>query len=126
MAVAPALMQLVDAFNYTLFHAASVLETIPLSDIVVRYVKNSYSGDPFRIILELFLIFFTARYLLAKKYRIKNNPVQLTEKEIDELVQDWKPTPLVPEMDAFDQDWLDKTPVFQRSFPCFRVYIHTI
>lgn len=53
---------------------------IPGSSVVYRYIKNSYQNDPFRIVLELFLIIFAFKYLLSKKYKPDSSEVQLTSK----------------------------------------------
>ncbi|KAI8318428.1 serine palmitoyltransferase [Martensiomyces pterosporus] len=76
--------------------------------MVLRYIKNSYKDDPFRTFLEACLVGFIVWYITKQKYNIGNNEVVLTEKEIDELVEDWKPEPLVPELTEFERETLDK------------------
>ncbi|KAI3640762.1 hypothetical protein MIR68_001640 [Amoeboaphelidium protococcarum] len=87
---------------------------IPLAPLALRYVKNSYQNDPFRIILEVMLIIFAIHYMLKKRYYPdKSSEVQLTEKEIDELVQEWSPEPLVPEDDSSSRQELEQLPIIQ-------------
>merc|ERR1711939_486084 len=46
--------------------------------------------------IELFLFLFAVGYLLSPKYETKDkNKIKLTEDEIDELVEEWQPEPLV-------------------------------
>lgn len=52
---------------------------IPGSAIFLRYVKSSYQDDPIRSAVELFLVLFAIRYLLAPKYSTKPNYVRLSE-----------------------------------------------
>lgn len=52
---------------------------IPGSAIFLRYVKSSYQNDPIRSAVELFLVLFAIRYLLAPKYSTKPNVVKLSE-----------------------------------------------
>jgi serine palmitoyltransferase len=52
---------------------------IPGSAIFLRYVKSSYQDDPIRSAVELFLVLFAIRYLLAPKYSTKPNLVRLSE-----------------------------------------------
>jgi hypothetical protein len=52
---------------------------LPGSAIFVRYVKSSYQNDPVRSALELFLVIFAIRYLLAPKYSTKPGKVVLSE-----------------------------------------------
>ena len=52
---------------------------IPGSAIFLRYVKSSYQDDPIRSAVELFLVLFAIRYLLAPKYSTKPNFVRLSE-----------------------------------------------
>ena len=91
---------------------------LPGSAILVRYIQNSYQNDPVRSIVELLLFLFAVRYLLAPRYSTKHKATELTEsvrspspppphsptqlnltdppsQEIDELVDDWTPEPLV-------------------------------
>lgn len=54
-------------------------QKIPGSAIFARYVKSSYQNDPIRSAVELFLVLFAVRYLLAPKYSTKPNFVKLSE-----------------------------------------------
>lgn len=91
-------MDLDDAQNYMhgmISLASDQFQRIPGSAILLRYIKSSYQNDPIRSAVELFLVLFAIRYLLAPKYSTKPNYVKLSEEEIDELVEDWVPEPLV-------------------------------
>ncbi|KAJ2163800.1 serine palmitoyltransferase component, partial [Coemansia sp. RSA 551] len=74
----------------------------------LRYIKNSYKDDPFRTFLEVCLIGFIVWYITKQKYNIGTNEIVLSEKEIDELVDEWKPEPLVPALTEFEREALDK------------------
>ncbi|KAK9760773.1 serine palmitoyltransferase component [Basidiobolus ranarum] len=100
-----------DFFNTISSVLHSLYSHIPGSSIVIRYIKNSYQNDPFRVVLELCLIFFALRYLLAKKYRIDSNYIKLTEKEVEDLVEEWQPESLVPTLSDYDRTVLDKVPI---------------
>ncbi|KAJ2609064.1 serine palmitoyltransferase component [Coemansia sp. RSA 1365] len=76
--------------------------------MVLRYIKNSYKDDPFRTFLEVCLIGFIVWYMAKPKYNIGTNEVELSEKEIDELVEEWRPEPLVPALTEFERETLDK------------------
>lgn len=52
---------------------------LPGSAIFLRYIKSSYQNDPVRSAVELFLVLFAIRYLLAPKYSTKPNYVTLSE-----------------------------------------------
>ncbi|KAL9088521.1 MAG: hypothetical protein Q9159_003087, partial [Coniocarpon cinnabarinum] len=88
-------------------------QKIPGSAIAVRYVKSSYQNDPVRSAIELFLFLFALRYLLAPSYSVKKDKgyVKLSEDEIDDLVDDWTPEPLVSAPTAFEEAELEKRPV---------------
>ena len=59
---------------------SELLHKLPGSAIVLRYVKSSYQDDPIRSGIELFLLLFALRYLLAPSYSTqKTNNVKLTE-----------------------------------------------
>ncbi|MBW0492061.1 hypothetical protein O181_031776 [Austropuccinia psidii MF-1] len=76
-----------------------LLKSVPGSDILIRYIKSSHQNDPFRTLLEILLVFFIIRTWRQSKTRGDSgsgkNFVKLTEKEIDELVAEWIPEPLV-------------------------------
>ncbi|KAG2185030.1 hypothetical protein INT43_000943 [Umbelopsis isabellina] len=97
--------------NSTVNSVYELVALIPGSDIILNYLKESYQHDPFRVLLELFLVFFAIKYMLAKRYKPNDNSVKLTNKEIDELVEEWQPEPLVPSLTAYDRMNLEKTPV---------------
>ena len=58
---------------------SSQFDKIPGSAIIARYIKSSYQDDPVRSAVELFLVLFAIRYLLAPKYSTKPNYVKLSE-----------------------------------------------
>lgn len=91
--------------------ASEQFQRIPGSAIFLRYVKSSYQNDPVRSVLELFLVLFAIRYLLAPKYSTKSNYVSLNEDEIDEMVNEWTPEPLVGRVTDIDNTELEKRPV---------------
>ncbi|KAI9723590.1 MAG: hypothetical protein M1812_000890 [Candelaria pacifica] len=87
-------------------------QKVPGSAIFLRYVKSSYQNDPVRSAVELFLFLFAVRYLLAPKYSTqKQNYVTLSDEEVDELVEDWTPEPLVAPQTAFEETENEKRPV---------------
>ncbi|RKP04710.1 pyridoxal phosphate-dependent transferase, partial [Thamnocephalis sphaerospora] len=93
MGLPPAVFHLLEQVNATLVEVGTWVEHVPGSAVVLRYVRNSYQNDPFRILLELFLVFFAIRYM------------------IDELITDWEPEALVPALSAGQQQDLARTPV---------------
>ncbi|KAK4982395.1 serine palmitoyltransferase component [Elasticomyces elasticus] len=99
------------ALHYVSLAAAQV-QRVPGSAIALRYIKSSYQNDPVRSAVELFLFLFAVRYLLAPTYStLKSAHVPLTEDEIDELVEDWTPEPLVAIQTTFEEAENEKRPV---------------
>jgi len=117
------------ALQYADF-AATRIQRIPGSAILIRYIKSSYQNDPVRSAIELLLFLFTIRYLLAPSYSTKKpNKVVLTEdvsrtqksnkgmasqdsfQEVDDLVEDWTPEPLVAPLSPFEEAENEKRPV---------------
>lgn len=66
--------------NSTVNSVYNLIVAIPGSHLAISYLKNAYQNDPFRIALELFLVFFAIKYMLSKKYKPNDNNVVLTEK----------------------------------------------
>jgi 1,3-beta-glucan synthase len=55
-------------------------QKVPGSAMLVRYIQSSYQDDPVRSAIELILVIFFIRYLLAPSYSThKGNFVKLTE-----------------------------------------------
>ncbi|KAK3075596.1 serine palmitoyltransferase component [Teratosphaeriaceae sp. CCFEE 6253] len=92
--------------------AIASFHRLPGSAIALRYIRSSYQDDPVRSLVELFLVIFAVRYLLAPAYSTaKATHVPLTETEIDELVDDWTPEPLTSEETAFERQENERRPV---------------
>jgi serine palmitoyltransferase len=79
---------------------------------VYKYARNSYQNDPFRLVLELCLVVFLIWYFFNRRYNPTNPEVVLTEKEIQELIDEWEPESLVPDLTEFQRYDLDSVPVF--------------
>lgn len=91
---------------------SSQFQKVPGSAIVLRYIKSSYQDDPVRSAVELFLFLFAVRYLLAPAYSTQRaRHVELTEDEVDELVEDWTPEPLADPSTIFEAAENEKRPV---------------
>ncbi|CAB4030958.1 serine palmitoyltransferase 1-like, partial [Paramuricea clavata] len=50
----------------------------------------------YHILFEVILVLLVFRLFRAKQYKLRESEIQLTEKEEEELIKDWKPEPLVP------------------------------
>lgn len=109
--------------NSTVEGAVTQVSKLPGSSILLRYIKSSYQNDPIRSLLEAFLLLFAIRYFLASKYSTsKQNYVKLEAHEIDELVADWEPEPLVKPLDDSERWKLEKIPIiFGASGPKVRL-----
>ncbi|CAD6590739.1 MAG: serine palmitoyltransferase component [Alectoria sarmentosa] len=114
--------------NDVLREASVQFHKVPGSAIFLRYVKSSYQNDPVRSAVELFLVLFAIRYLAAPAYSTqKKSYVTLSEeachlrsgidvlltslKEVDELVDEWTPEPLVAPQTTFEEAENEKRPV---------------
>ncbi|KAJ9148567.1 Aminotransferase class I and II [Pleurostoma richardsiae] len=92
--------------------ASHVFHKVPGSAVLIRYVRSSYQNDPIRSAIELVLVIFFIRYLLSPSYSTdKQNFVNLREDEIDELVDEWVPEPLVPPQSAIEEVESERLPV---------------
>lgn len=76
-----------------------LVHRLPGSAVVFRYIKSSHQDDPFRTLLELLLVFFVIR--TWRQSRTKGDTsggkhfIKFTEREVDELVNEWQPEPLI-------------------------------
>jgi serine palmitoyltransferase len=69
-----------ELINSTVSSLYRIMASIPGSHHVLIYLKHAYQDDPFRIALELFLVFFAIRYMMSAKYKPHDNAVKLTDK----------------------------------------------
>jgi serine palmitoyltransferase len=89
-----------------------ILQKVPGSAVVARYVQSSYQDDPVRSAIELVLLLFFLRYILSPSYSTrKENFIKLRDDEVDELVDEWTPEPLVAPLTAAEEAELDKMPI---------------
>lgn len=92
--------------------ASQTFQKVPGSAVLIRYVQASYQNDPIRSIFELFLLIFFIRYLLSPSYATNDsNYVKLSEDEIEELVEEWQPEPLVGSQTTTEELEMEKLPV---------------
>ncbi|KAH0587433.1 hypothetical protein H2248_006222 [Termitomyces sp. 'cryptogamus'] len=99
-------------------HTLSVLESafnkLPGSAVIQRYIRSSHQNDPGRTILEIILIIFAIRTLLQSRTRADRTGkhfIQFSDKEIDELVDEWTPEPLDPPLTQVEKADLAAVPV---------------
>ncbi|KAH8653332.1 aminotransferase class I and II [Xylariales sp. PMI_506] len=96
----------------SLHDISQAFQKVPGSAVLIRYIQSSYQNDPIRSAIELVLVIFFIRYLLSPSYPTHGtNYVKLKEEEIDELVRDWEPEPLVASQSTFEEAEMDKLPV---------------
>lgn len=99
----------VQASMHRLFEA---FQRVPGSAVLTRYIQSSYQNDPVRSAIELVLVIFFVRYLLSPSYPTHgSNYIKLREDEIDELVRDWEPEPLVADQTVFEENEAERIPV---------------
>ena len=91
---------------------AAAFQQVPGSAMLIRYIRSSYQDDPVRSAIELVLVLFFVRYLIKPSYSThRQNYVSLTEREIDDLVEEWTPEPLTGELTEFERVAMEKLPV---------------
>ncbi|KAI8824289.1 pyridoxal phosphate-dependent transferase [Fimicolochytrium jonesii] len=104
---------LVVTVNSTIALASNMYSAIPGSRILALYVKSSYQNDPYRTLLEIGLVIFLIWYFGGKKYKPgkQHEKIILTEKEIQELIDEWEPEPLVVPPTEAQRLELEKIPI---------------
>ncbi|KAL7422651.1 serine palmitoyltransferase component [Cryptotrichosporon argae] len=110
--IPPPLIPLLSHLSAAFVSLSSAFHRIPGSPIVVRYIQSSYQNDPWRSLLEVLLVAFALRTLLKGRTRGEGEKgfVKLSEKEVDELVDEWTPAPLVAPLNDLDALTLPSVP----------------
>ncbi|KIJ64715.1 hypothetical protein HYDPIDRAFT_111301 [Hydnomerulius pinastri MD-312] len=109
-----ALEPLLTLLAYSLSKLESTFYKVPGSAVVARYVKSSHQNDPGRTILELILVVFAIRTLLQSRTRGDKqgkNFISFSEKEIDELVDEWAPDSLAQPLSEWEQRDIASVPI---------------
>nr|XP_019007991.1 serine palmitoyltransferase [Kwoniella pini CBS 10737]OCF46772.1 serine palmitoyltransferase [Kwoniella pini CBS 10737] len=107
------LIPLLSSLTALIYTIENLFNRLPGSPIILRYIKSSYQDDPWRSVLELFLLAFALRTLFKGRTRGEGEGksfIKLTEKEIDELVEDFNPLPLADEPTPADSMTLETVP----------------
>lgn len=96
----PPTVELIEArISQTFAYYLAYLENLPGGLIIQRYIKSSYKNDPIRSVLEFSLFLFAVHYFLSSKSKEnKSELVRFSQREIDDLVDEWEPAPLVDEV----------------------------
>ena len=109
------IMDLQDAQKFLdegLRQIGAILGKLPGSAMFVRYIRSSYQNDPARSAIELAIVLFFVTYLLKPRSESKTRGhVELTEEEIDDMVDEWQPEPLVSAQTAVEESDMEKLPV---------------
>jgi len=94
---------------------AKYSKKIPYTTSIVKYIYNVVKANPLRILLEVFLVIFLIMYIRKDRYKITTElKNQLTEKEIEELIDEWEPEELVPDIsDDIRKLELDSVPTLK-------------
>lgn len=108
-------MDLHDAQAYlqaSLREVSHAFHKVPGSAVLIRYIRSSYQNDPVRSAIEFILVIFFVRYLLSPSYPTHDpNYVKLREDEIDELVKEWEPEPLVAPQTPLEEAEAERQPI---------------
>lgn len=87
--------------------------TVPGLSWVVNYVAHSLHRDPWRLFLEILMVAVLLRYLFGRRYRPKDKGVKFTKNEVEDLVHEWEPEPLVPPLSHRAKREAESIPVIE-------------
>jgi serine palmitoyltransferase len=97
----------------TFLSASSVLEEffyglLTTSGNGLLSIADYLGVHPVHLALEIFFGLVLIYFVFQKSYKIKQEPERLTDREIDQLVAEWTPSPLVPSLNEY-QEWNETT-----------------
>lgn len=100
------------------------LISLPGGAIIINYIKASHKNDPWRTLLEALLALFAIKYFFASRYsQDERDKMLLTEKEVDELIDEWIPEPIVLDVTPEEEWQLSTNPLIIGSAGNKRVTI---
>lgn len=96
LSIPPTFELVAASLSENFLHYLNKLDNLPGGQIILRYLKSSYKNDPVRSLFEFALFVFACKYFLSSKRKEnKADVVRLSNREIDELCQEWQSEPLV-------------------------------
>ena len=108
---------IVSSASYIWFYFITTFKLIPGAHYIIDYVKKSHQDDPYRTFVEALLMIYSIVYFLSKpKKKGAVDQPKLSEREIDNLIEEWQPESIV--MPDKRTEWrLAKIPVCEGSGP---------
>ncbi|CAH0492600.1 unnamed protein product [Peronospora farinosa] len=67
-----------------------------------KYIRSIYERSPEHVIIETFLIVFVIYITFFKRDKPKSTAPKLSEREIDDLCEEWTPDPIIPPNDVME------------------------
>lgn len=90
------------------------LGKFPGGNFLLKYIKSSYQNDPIRSLFELALFMFAIHYFLSSKRKEnKSELVKFSQREMDELINEWNPKPLIEETTPEEKWQLQSIPILK-------------
>lgn len=90
----------------------NLLIKLPGGAIIINYIKASHKNDPWRTVLEVLLALFAVKYFLASRYsQDERDKMLLSERETDELIEEWIPKPIVLDLSKEEHWQLETNPL---------------
>ncbi|KAJ9118071.1 hypothetical protein QFC24_006343 [Naganishia onofrii] len=96
--IASPLLAALQSLSSTAATVEHYFHKLPGSPILVRYIRSSYQNDPWRSLLELSLVIYVVWTFAKPRTRGEGQTkywVNMSEKDIDSLVEEYEPAPLV-------------------------------
>lgn len=104
------------AVEQNLRRALEIFKKIPGSSYIAQYIRKSHQNDPARTLFEFLLFLFALRYFLASKQSyFKRDYLKLSENEVEELIEEWEPKPLISSLSDADKMLLKEVPVVESA-----------
>ncbi|KAJ3070710.1 serine palmitoyltransferase component [Podochytrium sp. JEL0797] len=94
------------AVNTTLTFAYDMYSKFPGAGMLYKYVRDSHQNDPIRTLVEFLFVLVMGWYVFNNKPKSKDE-VKLTEKEIQDLCDEWEPEELCPPLTEFQNSELE-------------------
>lgn len=108
---------IVTTFSYIWFYLYMLLLQIPGGGFMIHYIRKSHQDDPYRTAVEIVLILYGIYYYLSKpqqKKGLQSNRPNLSPQEVDELIDEWQPDPIVDPTVMDIQKWrLESIPIIE-------------
>lgn len=109
----------ISTFSFLWYYSKLILSFVPGGNYIIHYIRKSHQDDPYRTGVEALLIVYGIYYYFSKpqlKKSLQSSKPNLSGAEMDALIEEWQPEPIVDPTTSERQAWrLESVPIIHEN-----------